>query len=242
MPRPAVLQSGDTRWNPHRPRDQFHVTADEATASTARHHRDQDQPIPSPDWWSVLTRLSRTCSASSSLILVGTGTSGYHSCCSPTGRYHKHQQAFLHLSSCMDGGSKGRWISCGRAGEAASSNETAKSEKGIVQYVLEMRDGLERYRELAQENLRQAQQAQKKWYDQPARTRELQPGQKVLLLLPTSTNKLLMKWQGPYTVVCKMGPVTYEIHHPDKGKATQTYHINLLKEWKEPPSNLKHFC
>ncbi len=125
--------------------------------------------------------------------------------------------------------------------EAASSNETAKSEKGIVQYVLEMRDGLERYRELAQENLRQAQQAQKKWYDQPARTRELQPGQKVLLLLPTSTNKLLMKWQGPYTVVCKMGPVTYEIHHPDKGKATQTYHINLLKEWKEPPSKPETF-
>ncbi len=31
---------------------------------------------------------------------------------------------------------------------------------------------------------------------------------KVLLLLPTSTNKLLMKWQGPYTVVRKMGPVT----------------------------------
>ncbi|GAA6067093.1 uncharacterized protein LOC118471043, partial [Tachysurus ichikawai] len=33
-----------------------------------------------------------------------------------------------------------------------------------------------------------------------------------------------------------MGQTTYEIHHPDKGKATQTYHINLLKEWKEPPS------
>lgn len=36
-------------------------------------------------------------------------------------------------------------------------------------------------------------------------------------------------------MVRKMGPVTYEIHHPDKGKAKQTYRINLLKEWKEPP-------
>lgn len=106
-------------------------------------------------------------------------------------------------------------------------------EKGIVQYVLEMRDRLERYRELAKENLQEAQKAQKRWYDQHARLRQFQPGQKVLLLLPTSSNKLLAKWQGPYTVVRKMGPVTYEIHHPDKGKAKQTYHINLLKEWRE---------
>lgn len=120
--------------------------------------------------------------------------------------------------------------------ETASSGDVAKSEKGIVQYVLEMRDRLESYRDQAQENLRLAQKAQKTWYDQHARSRELTPGQKVLLLLPTSTNKLLMKWQGPYTVVRKMGPVTYEIHHPDKGKSVQTYHINLLKEWKEPPS------
>ncbi len=119
--------------------------------------------------------------------------------------------------------------------EAASSDEMAKSEKGIVQYVLEMRPpGV-----LQGDDPREppkAHQAQKKWYDQHARTRELQPGKQVLLLLPTSTNKLLLKWQGPYTVVRKMGPVTYEIHHPDKGKATQTYHIDLLKEWKEPIS------
>jgi len=32
-----------------------------------------------------------------------------------------------------------------------------------------------------------------------------------------------------------MGPVTYEVHHPDKWKAKQTHHVNLLKQWKEPP-------
>ncbi len=110
-----------------------------------------------------------------------------------------------------------------------------KEEKGIVQYVLEMRDRLEQNREQAKENLQEKQQVQKRWYDQHARLRQFQPGQKVLLLLPTSTSKLLAKWQGPYTVVCKMGPVTYEVHHPDKGKARQIYHVNLLKEWKVPP-------
>ncbi len=141
-PRPAVLQSGDTRWNPHRPWDQLHVTADEATASTARHHRDEDQPIPSPEWW--------------------TGGAVFY--------------------------------------------QTLKNM--LRKFVSDTGRDWECYRKMAQENLRKAQQAQKKWYDQHARTRELQPGKKVLLLLPTSTNKLLMKWQGPYTVVRKMGPVT----------------------------------
>lgn len=85
----------------------------------------------------------------------------------------------------------------------------------------------------AKENLQEAQAAQKRWYNQQARLCQFQPGQKVLLLLPPSTNKLLAKWQGPYTVVRKMGPVTYEICHPDKRKTHQTCHINLLKEWKE---------
>lgn len=30
-----------------------------------------------------------------------------------------------------------------------------------------------------------------------------------------------------------MGSVTYEIHHTDKKREKQVYHINLLKQWKE---------
>lgn len=112
---------------------------------------------------------------------------------------------------------------------------SAASDRSVVQFVLEMRDRLAEYREEAEVNLREAQQSQKAWYDRQARHREFQPGQKVLLLLPSSTSKLLAKWQGPFTVLRKMGPVTYEIHHPEKRKAKQTYHINLLKEWKEAP-------
>ncbi|KAJ8410034.1 hypothetical protein AAFF_G00210750 [Aldrovandia affinis] len=98
---------------------------------------------------------------------------------------------------------------------------------------IRMRDRLEKYRSETQENLAKAQKTQKAWYNQHARHREFQAGQKVLLLLPTSTHKLLAKWQGPFKVVRKAGPVTYEVAHPDKGKATQVYHVNLLKEWKE---------
>lgn len=61
------------------------------------------------------------------------------------------------------------------------------------------------------------------------------PGQKVLLLLPTSTSSLLVKWQGPYEVVSKKGPVTYELAMPDKWKKFQIFHINMLKEWTTRP-------
>lgn len=59
------------------------------------------------------------------------------------------------------------------------------------------------------------------------------PGQKVLLLLPTSDNGLLAKWQGPYEVLRKMGPTNYEISLPDRRKKSQIFHINLLRPWQE---------
>uniref|UniRef100_A0A3B3HBU1 Gypsy retrotransposon integrase-like protein 1 n=1 Tax=Oryzias latipes TaxID=8090 RepID=A0A3B3HBU1_ORYLA len=105
--------------------------------------------------------------------------------------------------------------------------------EGILSYVLQMRNHLEKYRDLAQENLTRAQRDQKSWYDKKARQRELEPGKKVLILLPLTANKLLAKWQGPYEVIRRVGPVTYEIAHPDKGKHSQIYHVNLLKEWKD---------
>ena len=103
-------------------------------------------------------------------------------------------------------------------------SQVATSGQGIVQYIIQMRDRLEQYREEARANLLQAQ---KRGYDQHARHREFEPGQKVLLLLPSSTSKLLAPWQGPYLIGRKMGPVTYEVLHPDKGKKRQAYHVNL---------------
>ena len=117
--------------------------------------------------------------------------------------------------------------------------DKADEGKGVVQYVLQMRDRLEQYREEARHKLLEAQRTQKLWYDQKARKREFKPGQKVLLLLPSSSSKLLTKWQGPFEVLRKMGPTTYEILHLEKGKKKQTYHVNLLKAWEErcsPPS------
>ena len=96
-----------------------------------------------------------------------------------------------------------------------------------------MRDKLDKMGHMAQEHLREAQTKQKVWYDKHARERELKPGQKVLLLLPSSTSKLLAKCQGPYIVSRKVGPVTYEILCPEGRRQKQILHVNLLREFKE---------
>ncbi|XDV30635.1 hypothetical protein PO909_033505 [Leuciscus waleckii] len=98
-----------------------------------------------------------------------------------------------------------------------------------------MRERLERMSELAQSHMVEAQQQQKSWYDRSARQRSFNPGQKVLVLLPSDDNKLLAKWQGPFAVIKKLGPTTYQVATPGRPRSSRTLHINLLKEWVQRP-------
>lgn len=104
-----------------------------------------------------------------------------------------------------------------------------------LSYVLKMRDKLEQLQELANSHLVEAQQRQKLNYDKTARNRIFKEGQKVLLLLPTTESSLLAKWQGPFIISRKVGPVTYELNMPDRRKKQQVFHVNMLKEWIDRP-------
>ncbi|KAL1254106.1 hypothetical protein QQF64_016335 [Cirrhinus molitorella] len=101
----------------------------------------------------------------------------------------------------------------------------------IVSYVVQMRERLEKMTALAQVHLKEAQTHQKTWYDQSARERRFEPGQKVLVMLPSHESKLMAKWQGPYEVKRKLGPTTYEIAMSNHDRPTRILHINLLKQW-----------
>ncbi|XP_042611929.1 uncharacterized protein LOC122144820 [Cyprinus carpio] len=103
----------------------------------------------------------------------------------------------------------------------------------ILSYVIKMREKMDSMVEMVRSNMTNAQQQQKQWYDQSSRSRTLSPGQKVLLLLPTSDSSLLAKWQGPYEVVRKLSSTSYEILLPDRRKKYQVFHINLLRPWHE---------
>ena len=98
-------------------------------------------------------------------------------------------------------------------------------------YVIDLRERLERTCDIAHEELRKAQERYKKHYNQTARNRTFQPDDHVLLLLPTEGNKLLMQWKGPFKVVERIGRNDYRIEV--KGKI-RTFHVNMLKKYLFP--------
>ncbi|KAL6474770.1 hypothetical protein MHYP_G00158100 [Metynnis hypsauchen] len=95
---------------------------------------------------------------------------------------------------------------------------------------------------IVREHMEEAQRGQQRAYNRPAQPREFQPGDRVLVLVPTTTCKFLATWQGPYTVREKVGPVNYRLDQPGRRKSQQVYHINLLKRWVEPVPRLSGFA
>ncbi|XP_075771602.1 uncharacterized protein LOC142823854 [Pelodiscus sinensis] len=107
----------------------------------------------------------------------------------------------------------------------------ASTGRGTVQYITQLREKLSRLGEYARRNLEDAQHRQARYYDANARRREFQPGDRVMLLLPTKESKLLAQWQGPFEVIKKVGEVDYEIRLSGRRQGTQLFHVNLLKKW-----------
>ncbi|KAI2646137.1 Retrovirus-related Pol polyprotein from transposon 17.6 [Labeo rohita] len=101
----------------------------------------------------------------------------------------------------------------------------------FIEHVHQMRERIDRVMPLVRKHLSKAQQAQQRHYNRAAQPREFQPGDRVMVLVPSSACKFLAAWQGPYTVVEKIGPVTYRLRQPGRWQAEQLYHINLLKKW-----------
>ena len=78
---------------------------------------------------------------------------------------------------------------------------------------------------------------QKVYYDRRAKSRKFAIGDKVLLLLPTDSNKLLLQWKGPYEVV----KVVTNMHYKTNvNGVVSTYHSNLLKQYIERINELSH--
>ena len=78
---------------------------------------------------------------------------------------------------------------------------------------------------------------QKACYDRRARSHKFDVGDKVLLLLPTDSNKLLLQWKGPYEVVEVVNRMDYRI---DVNGVVCTYHANMLEQHVERRNELSH--
>ena len=86
---------------------------------------------------------------------------------------------------------------------------------------------------MACENQDKSAARYKKNFDRKARSRTFKVGDKVLILLPTESNKLTMQWKGPYTVSQTKGLNDYAIKIGEKEKV---YHVNMLKAYIERPA------
>ncbi|KAL8601066.1 hypothetical protein ACOMHN_040767 [Nucella lapillus] len=79
----------------------------------------------------------------------------------------------------------------------------------------------------------QARVSQKRQFDKRVRRQNLKQGDKVLLLLPTDHNKILMHWKGPFDITEKVSHQDYRIDVNGKQKL---FHANLLRKYTQRES------
>ena len=98
--------------------------------------------------------------------------------------------------------------------------------KFSYEYVTELRECLVDSLKLAQKEL---EKSQKRHYNRKAKPRRLEVGYRVLILLPTTSKKLLMQWRGPYIVESGVGSNDYS-HDSGNGVQDENLPCQHVKE------------
>lgn len=111
--------------------------------------------------------------------------------------------------------------------------------KSEYEYVIDLRKRLVESWQLAKETLKSSAKRYKGYYDRKAKKRKLNVGDKVLILLPTIQNKLLVKWQGPFKVVGTKFDYDYVV---DVNGVEKTCHINLLTRYVRRDEEIASSC
>lgn len=89
---------------------------------------------------------------------------------------------------------------------------------------------LDQVRQNVWKGLQESQTHQKEQYNRRTKERGCQVRDQVLVLLPDNESKLLSRWQGPFWIVRKVGPVNYNVKQPRRRNPCQIYQVNLLKK------------
>lgn len=111
--------------------------------------------------------------------------------------------------------------------------EEGEATLPVTDYVKKLGERMECAHKLARENMARAQTRMKCNYDKKSRVREFKEGDQVLYYDSSVHRPLQARYRGPYTVLEKLGPVTYLISTPDRRKERRRVHLNLIKEYKE---------
>lgn len=117
----------------------------------------------------------------------------------------------------------------------AALRETMEEKHPLPQNILDYLNQLYSDYEEIQEIVKRADEKSKKksklYYDRSAKDDPLEEGDEVLCMLPAGESGLTCKWEGPYSVLKVLGPLTYLIDKPTPGKAGRRVHRNALKRF-----------
>lgn len=101
--------------------------------------------------------------------------------------------------------------------------------KSTYQYMVDLRDRLEKYYEIAHSNAVNVYRRCTKLYNRNAKCFRLQCDQKDLELIPQNSNKSLLQWHGHYTVMEKVGALDLRITMAFN--IIKAFHANMIKNY-----------
>lgn len=102
--------------------------------------------------------------------------------------------------------------------------------KSVIEHVVSIQNNLAEVMAVVKENLERRKQQVKHWYDKSAVERRFNPGDEVLILLPSDSKKMSAQWKGPFRVIQRVNDVNYKVSVGGR-RGIVTYHINLLKKY-----------
>ena len=111
--------------------------------------------------------------------------------------------------------------------------------KNSYQYVFELHKKLKDTLKLVHTELQKAQHKDKHYYDRKTKVRKFIPGDKMLVLVPTDHNNLLMQWKGPFEVSAVVGLNDYKVRVKEKERV---YHANQVKKYFEQDDSVPVSC
>lgn len=79
-----------------------------------------------------------------------------------------------------------------------------------------------------------AQANQKHYYDQVSMVQLFQVGNWVLAWALLFSWKVTREWEGPFTIMKELRPMTYEVHCGYRSNQLKVLHVNHLKNWYDP--------
>ncbi|KFM71645.1 Retrovirus-related Pol polyprotein from transposon 17.6, partial [Stegodyphus mimosarum] len=104
--------------------------------------------------------------------------------------------------------------------------------ESVTEYLISLRNRLQEAEKFAKENSEAKQQKYVHHHNLRSKEMEFEIGDEVVVLIPTSTNKLCSKWTGPGEIVEKKSPHSYLVKLPDE--SVRHLHQNKLRKYIQP--------